>query len=68
MVMYGMTPAEAIQSATIAAADLLGRSADVGQLTPGHFADLVAVTANPLDHIEVLERLDHVVKGGAVVR
>src|SRR5579863_5236066 len=54
MVMYGMTPAEAIQAATISAADLLGRSADVGSLAPGHFADLVAVSADPLQHIEVL--------------
>jgi imidazolonepropionase-like amidohydrolase len=68
MVMYGMTPAEAIQAATVSAADLIGRSSDVGQLTPGHFADLVAVTANPLDHVEVLEHVDTVVKGGVMVR
>ncbi len=67
MVMYGMTPAEAIQSATSAAADLIGRTADVGQLTAGHFADLVAVAANPLEHIEVLEHVETVVKGGVVV-
>ncbi len=67
MVQYGMTPAEAIQSATIAAADLIGRTQDVGQLTVGHYADLVAVGANPLDHIEVLEHLATVVKGGVVV-
>jgi imidazolonepropionase-like amidohydrolase len=42
MVMYGMTPAEAIKAATTSAADLLGRSSDVGSLTPGHFADLIA--------------------------
>lgn len=68
MVMYGMTPTEAIQAATVSAADLIGRSNDVGQLTPGHFADLVAVTANPLDHIEVLEHVDTVVKGGVMVK
>jgi len=68
MVMYGMTPTEAIQAATVSAADLVGRSNDVGQLTPGHFADLVAVTANPLDHIEVLEHVDTVVKGGVMVK
>ena len=44
MVLYGMTPAEAIQAATTSAADLLGRSGDVGSLTPGHFADLIALT------------------------
>jgi imidazolonepropionase-like amidohydrolase len=68
MVMYGMTPAEAIQAATISAADLIGRAADVGQLTPGHYADLVAVAADPLQHIEVLEHPDAVVKGGMPVR
>jgi imidazolonepropionase-like amidohydrolase len=68
MVMYGMTPAEAIQSATISAADLIGRTADVGQLTAGHFADLVAVPSNPLDHIEVLEHIDTVVKGGVLIK
>ena len=68
MVLYGMTPVEAIQSATSAAADLIGRSKDVGSLAPGHFADLVATHANPLDHVEVLEHIDTVVKGGVVVR
>ena len=68
MVMYGMTPAEAIQSATIAAADLIGRTADVGQLTVGHYADLVAVPTNPLERIEVLEHVDTVVKGGVAVK
>ena len=68
MVLYGMTPAEAIQSATSSAADLIGRTADVGSLAPGHYADLVSVTANPLDKIEVLEHIDTVVKGGVLVR
>jgi len=43
MVMYGMTPAHAIQAATWNAADLIGRSSDVGSLTTGHYADLIAV-------------------------
>jgi imidazolonepropionase-like amidohydrolase len=68
MVMYGMTPAEAIKAATTSAADLLGRSQDVGSLTPGHFADLIAVTADPLSRIEVLEHPDVVVKGGELIR
>jgi len=68
MVMYGMTPAEAIQAATVAAADLIGRSNDVGSLTPGHYADMVATTADPLQHIEVLEHIDVVLKGGVVVK
>ena len=50
------------------AADLIGRSADVGSLTAGHYADLVATTADPLAHIEALEHIDTVVKGGVVIR
>jgi imidazolonepropionase-like amidohydrolase len=68
MVMYGMTPTEAIQAATISAADLIGRSADVGSLTPGHFADLIAVPTDPLQHIETLEHIETVVKGGVLIR
>ena len=68
MVLYGMTPAEAIQAATISAADLIGRSADVGSLAPGHFADLVAVASDPLQHIETLEHVDTVVKGGVLIK
>ena len=68
MVQYGMTPAEAIQAATSAAADLIGRSADVGSLTPGHYADLVAVPSDPLEHIEVLEHIPFVMKGGIVIK
>jgi imidazolonepropionase-like amidohydrolase len=68
MVQYGMTPAEAIRAATISAADLLGRSADVGSLAPGHFADLIALTSDPLQGIEVLEHPDVVVKGGELIK
>jgi imidazolonepropionase-like amidohydrolase len=68
MVLYGMTPTEAIQAATISAADLIGRSADVGSLAPGHFADLIAVSSDPLQHVEVLEHVDTVIKGGVLVR
>ena len=68
MVQYGMTPTEAIQAATISAADLIGRSADVGSLAPGHFADLIAVPSDPLQHIEALEHVETVVKGGVLVK
>ena len=66
MVMYGMTPAEAVQAATVHAADLIGRSGDVGQLTAGHYADLIAVKADPLEHVEALEQVPFVMKGGTV--
>jgi imidazolonepropionase-like amidohydrolase len=66
MVMYGMTPAEAVQAATVRAAELIGRSSDVGELTPGHYADLIAVAADPMQHVEALEHVAFVMKGGAI--
>jgi imidazolonepropionase-like amidohydrolase len=68
MVMYGMTPAEAVRTATWNAADLLGRSADVGSLTPGHYADLIVVKDDPLSHVEALEHISLVMKGGTIVK
>ena len=68
MVRYGMTPMQAIQSATTSAAALMGKSAEVGEIAPGHYADLIAVAADPLADIAALERVDHVMKGGRVVR
>jgi len=68
MVKYGMTPLEAIQAATMHAAELLGWSDRVGTLEPGKFADLIAVEGNPLADVTALERVRFVMKGGAVVR
>jgi imidazolonepropionase-like amidohydrolase len=68
MVRYGMTPMQAIQSATLTSAALLGWSKDVGAVSPGRFADMIAVTGDPLADISVLERVEHVMKGGEVVR
>lgn len=68
MVRYGMTPMQAIQSATTVAADLLGWSKDVGALSPGHWADMIAVTGDPLADIAVLEDVRHVMKGGELVK
>jgi imidazolonepropionase-like amidohydrolase len=68
MVRYGMTPMQAIQSATIEAARLLGKEAEVGSIAPDHFADLIAVKGNPLDDIRVLEKVEAVMKGGQLVR
>jgi imidazolonepropionase-like amidohydrolase len=63
-----MTPMQAIQSATIRAAELLGREADLGSIAPGRFADLIAVNGDPIDNIRLLETVDHVMKDGAIVR
>lgn len=68
MVRYGMTPMQAIQSATTVSADLLGWSKDVGALSPGHYADMIAVAGDPLADISVLEHVAHVMKGGDVVK
>ena len=68
MVMYGMTPAQAIQAATRNAADLIGRASDVGVLSPGHYADLIAVNEDPLQRVEVLEHVNLVMKGGTIIK
>jgi imidazolonepropionase-like amidohydrolase len=68
MVRYGMTPMQAIQSATTVAADLLERPNDMGAIEPGKYADIVAVTGDPLKDITELERIRFVMKGGEIVR
>ena len=68
MVEWGMKPLDAIQAATISAADLLGWSEKVGALEKGHFADLIAVAGNPLADVKILESVKFVMKGGTVVR
>jgi len=68
MVRFGMTPMQAIQAATVTSAALLNWSKDVGALSPGHYADMVAVANDPLVDISALEHVDHVMKGGAIVR
>jgi imidazolonepropionase-like amidohydrolase len=67
MVEYGMTPLEAIQSATRNAADALGRT-DVGRIAPGAYGDIIAVSGDPTRDVTVLERVDAVIKGGALVK
>jgi imidazolonepropionase-like amidohydrolase len=67
-VRFGMTPAEAIQSATIVSAELLGWEDRVGRIAPGMYADIIAVNGNPLEDIEELEDVDFVMKGGVVYK
>lgn len=66
-VEFGMTPMQALQSATSVAADCLGRSADVGALATGRYADLVAVPGAHLDDVQRFTDVAAVVKGGALV-
>jgi imidazolonepropionase-like amidohydrolase len=68
MVKYGMTPAQAIRSATSAAADLLGMSTEVGTIAAGKYADIVAIKGNPLADVTLLQKIDFVMKGGEVYR
>jgi imidazolonepropionase-like amidohydrolase len=68
MVKNGMTPMQALEAATVNAADLLGLSADVGTLEPGKRADLIAVDGDPLADVTVLKRVPFVMKDGAVFK
>jgi imidazolonepropionase-like amidohydrolase len=68
MVEWGLTPMEAIKTATTNAADLLGWSDRVGSIQAGRFADIVAVDKDPLADITELERVKFVMKGGAVIK
>lgn len=68
MVAWGMTPMQAIQSATTSAAELLGWSDRVGSIAPGQFADIIAVNGDPLKDISELERVAFVMKGGVVYK
>ena len=68
MVKYGMTPMQAIQSATTVAAQLLDQQANLGAIEPGKLADIVAVSGDPLRDITELERVTFVLKGGVVYK
>jgi imidazolonepropionase-like amidohydrolase len=68
MVKYGMTPAQAIRSATSVAAEMMGWQDRVGSVEKGKFADLIAVSGDPLADITELERVKFVMKGGEVVK
>jgi imidazolonepropionase-like amidohydrolase len=68
LVRAGMTPLQAIQSATVNAADHLGLAAEIGTLAPGKAADLVAVRGDPLADVTELGRMRFVMKGGTVHR
>jgi imidazolonepropionase-like amidohydrolase len=68
MVRYGMTPMQAIKSATSVAARLLDQQQNLGSVADGHFADLVAVSGDPLADITELQRVKFVMKGGVVYK
>ena len=68
MVKFGMTPMQAIRSATVVAAELLGWRGEVGEIEPGAFADLIAVEGDPLEDVDLLTDVPFVMKGGDVVK
>ncbi|HSP16933.1 MAG TPA: amidohydrolase family protein [Thermoanaerobaculia bacterium] len=65
---YGMTPMQAIKSATIVAAQLMGWDDRIGTIEPGKLADIVAVPGNPLSDISTMEKVSFVMKDGSVVK
>jgi imidazolonepropionase-like amidohydrolase len=68
MVRWGLTPMQAIQAATVNAADLLGWSDRIGTIAPGFYADLIAVDGDPLQDVAALEHVGFVMKGGRVYK
>ena len=68
MVRYGMSPLQAIRSATTEAARALGKEGELGTLRPGAWGDLIAVKGDPLADVSTFEHVEGVIKGGALVR
>lgn len=68
MVKFGLTPMQAIQSATSSAADLLGWTDKVGSVSVGKRADIIAVSSDPLQNVTALENVQFVMKGGVVYK
>jgi imidazolonepropionase-like amidohydrolase len=68
MTEVGMSPAEAIRSATRSTAELLGVADEGGVLAADHWADIIAVEGNPLDDVAVLQQVDFVMKSGEIYK
>ncbi len=68
MVQWGMTPLQAIQAATLSAAEALGRTGDVGAIEVGRYGDLIGVAGDPLADVKILQTVSFVMKGGTVYK
>jgi imidazolonepropionase-like amidohydrolase len=68
MVEFGMSPTDAIKSATSRAAEMLDMPGQIGTLAPGAYADIVAVPGDPLQNIKQLEQVQFVMKDGKVFK
>jgi len=68
MVKYGMTPPAALQACLLNGAKLLGWQGQIGELKPGYFADVIAVSGNPLQDITAVQKVTFVMKGGVVYK
>jgi len=68
MVKWGMTPMQAIQAATVSAAEALGRTADVGAISVGRYGDIIGVAGDPLADVTRLQSVLFVMKGGVIVK
>jgi imidazolonepropionase-like amidohydrolase len=68
MTGFGMSPMEAIKSATSRPAEMLDRKGDIGVVAPGALADVIAVSENPLQNIKIMERVGFVMKDGKVFK
>jgi len=68
MTRWGMTPAQALRSTTLAGAQLMAMDADIGSIEPGKFADIIAVSGNPLADVTVMQNPTFVMKGGVVFK
>jgi imidazolonepropionase-like amidohydrolase len=68
MVDWGMSPAEAIRSATVTASELMAMQNQIGTIEVGKLADIIAVSGDPLKDITALQKVDFVMKGGVVYK
>jgi imidazolonepropionase-like amidohydrolase len=68
MVKYGMSPLAALQADLLNGAKLLGWDGQIGALEPGYFADIVAVSGDPLHDISMLQNVSFVMKGGVIYK